>query len=335
MSTLNNKSILITGGAGFIGSHLTHWLIENQYQVTVFDNLSTGHRESVKNARFVYGDIGNCHDLSALFSRFLFDAVIHLAGSSCVNDSISHPEHYYKNNYLNSLLLLETMQQHGVQRIIFSSSASVYGEPLYTPIDIHHPLNPINPYGKSKLLFEQALQHLSASSSFQHVSLRYFNAAGANPQHNLGEQHYPETHIIPLCLQVAAQRLPFLTIYGRDFNTPDGTAIRDYIHVQDIAEAHRLALEYLFHENQNHIFNLGTSCGTSIQQLLAAATHITGCAIPVIYANRRTGDPAQLVADASLAQKILGWQPRHSHIEQIIQDAWEWELKSNSTNTGV
>jgi UDP-glucose 4-epimerase len=319
--------VLVTGGAGYIGSHMVKALLRRGAEVVVFDNLSSGRREAVGGCRLVVGDINNTIDLQALFSRTRFDAVMHFASLIQVGESVQQPSMYYRTNVVGTLNLLEAMRQAGVQRFIFSSSAAVFGEPSYTPIDEAHPKAPLNPYGFSLLAVDHVLADYSSAYGLQSVSLRYFNAAGADPDGELGECHEPETHLIPLVLQAASGRRPAVTIYGTDYPTPDGTCVRDYIHVTDLCEAHLLALESLTEKARCAAYNLGNNQGFSVRQIIDTAERVTGRPIAVTTGTRRAGDPAVLVADPRKAIAELGWRPQYQSLDLIVGHAWAWEQK--------
>ena len=318
--------VLVVGGAGYIGSHMVKMLGQMQAQVTTLDDLSSGHRDAVLCGEFIQGHCGD----RALLDRVLsqgFDAVMHFASFIQVGESVQHPDKYYANNLVHTLTLLDAMRAHGVNKFIFSSTAATFGEPLRTPIDEQHPQNPINPYGRSKWMVEQVLADYERAYGFASVSLRYFNAAGADPEGQLGERHEPETHLIPLVLQAASGRRPHISVFGRDYDTPDGTCIRDYIHIQDLCSAHRLGLQSLMKGGGRQAYNLGNGTGFSVQAVLDAAKRVTGRTIPVVEAPRRAGDPARLVADSRLAREKLGWQPQYADLDTIIEHAWKWELR--------
>lgn len=319
------ETILVVGGAGYIGSHMVKMLLGRGYGVTTLDNLSTGHRDAVLGGEFVLGDLADRALLDKLFSERRIDGVMHFASFIQVGESVQNPARYYENNVVNTLNLLDAMVAHDVKRFIFSSSAAVYGEPIRVPIDEAHPKNPINPYGRSKWMVEQMLADYDRAYGLKSVSLRYFNAAGADPEGRLGERHEPETHLIPLVLQAASGRRESVQVFGRDYDTPDGTCIRDYVHVTDLCEAHLLALDRLLQGGASAAFNLGNGNGFSVQQVIDTACEATGKDIPVKDAPRREGDPARLVADATLARKELGWNPRYDELETIVCHAWQWE----------
>ena len=319
--------VLVVGGAGYIGSHTVALLLEKGCKVTTLDDLSTGFRDAVIGGEFLEA---NCNDraiLDRLFTDNKFDCVMHFASCISVGESVAEPAKYYQNNVSNTLVLLDMMLRHGLKMFIFSSSAAVFGEPIYVPIDEAHPKAPINPYGMSKWMIERVLDDFSHAYGLRSVSLRYFNAAGADPQARIGERHKPETHLVPLVLQAASGRRDAIKIFGADYDTPDGTCIRDYIHVVDLAEAHFLAMEYLFRGGATAQFNLGNGSGFSVRQVIDAAEAVTARRIAVETAPRRAGDPARLVADAARASQVLGWQPRVPEVDQILRDAWNWEKR--------
>lgn len=323
------SKVLVVGGGGYIGSHMVKRLLRDGYSVTTLDNFSTGHRDAVSGGEVVTGDLADAALLSVLFARGNFDAVFHFASFIQVGESVRQPAKYYRNNFCNTLNLIDAMISANVRFFVFSSSAAVYGEPTYVPIDESHPIAPVNPYGVSKAMVEQVLKDYTRSNGLLSVSLRYFNACGADAEGQLGERHDPETHLIPLALQVALGKREALTIFGEDYDTPDGTCIRDYVHVDDLCEAHILALEYLKAGGMESVFNLGNGGGFSVAEILETAERVTGRRIRTVIGARREGDPARLVADSTRAKTVLNWQPRHCEISEIIQDAWAWELKVN------
>ena len=317
-------TVLVVGGAGYIGSHMVCALLEQGYQVVTFDNLCAGHRDAVIGGQFVQGDLANTADLQAVFARWSLDAVMHFAAFAQVGESVAAPAKYYRNNVVATLNLLEAMRLSGVSRFIFSSTGATFGEPAYRPMDEAHPQRPINPYGRTKWMVEQILRDYDQAYGLRSVCLRYFNAAGADPAGRLGERHDPETHLIPLALRVAAGRLPALTVYGRDYPTPDGTCIRDYVHVTDLCQAHLRALERLLNGDATAVYNLGNGEGFSVQQVISAARDVTGRPLATIDAPRRPGDPSHLVADSRLARSQLGWTPRYPELHTMIAHAWQW-----------
>lgn len=314
--------VFVTGGAGYIGSVVVERLLEEGHEVVVFDNLSKGHREAVTPpAVLVAGDLADRELLRRTLVAHRTEAVIHLAASSFVGESISFPHLYFLNNTVNSLNLLEVMREEGVRRLVFSSTASVYGNPTSIPITEDTPTNPINPYGESKLAFERMLRWYDQAYGLRYASLRYFNAAGATDRH--GERHDPETHLIPNILKVAAGGAPHVTIFGEDYATPDGTCIRDYIHVRDLADAHLLALTAV--DRESRIYNLGYGSGYSVAEVVEMARQVTGRWIPTESAPRRAGDPPILIASADQIRLDLGWSPQMSELDQIIESAWRWQ----------
>lgn len=319
--------VLVVGGAGYIGSHMVKRLGQLGCTVTTLDNLSAGHRDAVLSGELVQGDIADRPLLDALFARGQFDVVMHFASFIQVGESVKEPAKYYDNNVTNTLILLDAMRAAGVQRFIFSSTAATFGEPQYVPIDEAHPQQPINPYGRTKFMVEQVLRDYEVAYGLQSVVLRYFNAAGADPEGQLGERHEPETHLIPLVLQAASRRRPHIHVFGRDYDTPDGTCIRDYIHIQDLCEAHWLAIQSLLAGRGSQAYNLGNGSGFSVQEVIDTARAITGQPIPVVDGPRRAGDPARLVADATQARERLGWQPQYADLATIVRHAWQWEQK--------
>jgi len=315
--------VLVPGGAGYIGSHLVRRLERLGVPVVVLDNLSTGHRASVR-ATFEPVDLGDRPALQRVFEQHRPAAVIHFAAKCYVGESVSEPAKYYRENVIHTWNLLEAMRAQGVRDIVFSSTAATYGEPRTTPIPSDHPQNPINPYGRTKLHMEHMLQDYARAYGFRYAALRYFNAAGCLPEEGLGEDHDPETHLIPLVLGVAQGRRKAITIFGGDWPTRDGTCERDYIHVDDLADAHIRALHRLQGGLGEIACNLGTGLGYTVQELVDLARKVTGHAIPAEVGPRRAGDPAQLVADGSRARELLGWEPRRSDLEQILRDAWSF-----------
>jgi UDP-glucose 4-epimerase len=318
-------NILICGGAGYIGSHMVKMLAGQGHQVVVFDNLSTGHKGAVScGVELVQGDLLRPDELAALFSRQNFDAVMHFSAKSLVGESVMNPALYYANNVVGTLNLLDTMRDHGVSKFIFSSSASIFGNPFQERINESHPQVPINPYGETKLMVEHILRDYHTAYGLRSVSLRYFNAAGADPGGEIGESHQPETHLIPnvLCSLLSEQRA--LKVFGREYNTPDGTCVRDYIHINDLCEAHLLALSFLENNDGAHGFNLGNGNGFSVLEIIHAAEQVTGRKIAFTSAPPRPGDPATLVADSARAMEKLVWQPKYTKIDDIIATAWHW-----------
>ena len=322
------KTILVVGGAGYIGSHMVKMLLAAGYHVVTFDNLSGGYQDAVLGGDFVFGDIANRLFLERLFNRYNFDGVMHFASLIQVGESVKQPGKYYQNNVAATLNLLDAMVAYEVKIFIFSSTAAIFGEPHYVPIDEQHPKQPINPYGLSKWMIEQILGDYDRAYGLKSTCLRYFNAAGADPDGELGERHNPETHLIPLVLQAASGRRDAITVYGEDYDTPDGTCIRDYIHITDLCQAHLLALEQLLNGADSAAYNLGNGSGFSVKQVIEIAKEVTDKTIPVIMGERRDGDPAKLVADSKQAQSVLGWQPQYADLATIIAHAWQWEQQA-------
>jgi len=327
---MTNLHVLVVGGAGYIGSHMVKHLAIKGCRVTTLDNLTSGHRDAVLQGDFVLGDLADKSMLRELFATTPFDAVMHFASFIQVGESVQKPAMYYENNVTNTLNLLDTMRLAGVDKFIFSSTAATFGEPQYSPIDEKHPQLPINPYGRSKLFIERILDDYDHAYGLRSVCLRYFNAAGADPEGQLGERHDPETHLIPLILQAASGRRPSISVFGRDYGTPDGTCIRDYVHISDLCSAHWLALMSLMNGAGSQRYNLGNGQGFSVQEVIDSALRVTGRKIQVADALRRVGDPARLVADATLATQQLGWQPRFSDLDLILAHAWQWEQRMAS-----
>jgi UDP-glucose 4-epimerase len=322
--------VLVIGGAGYIGSHMVKMLLSSGHQVMTLDNLSSGHRDAVLGGEFIQGDIEDTACLDGVFTTFKPDAVMHFASFIQVGESVRKPDIYYRNNVTNTLNLLDAMLKYDVKKFIFSSTAAVFGEPDYVPIDEAHPNRPLNPYGRSKWMIEQVLADYDKAFDFRSVCLRYFNAAGADPEGQLGERHDPETHLIPLILQAASGRRENIHVFGRDYDTPDGTCIRDYIHIVDLCSAHLAALEYLCQDGQSDRFNLGNGAGFSVQQVIDAVQQVSGRKVTVINGPRREGDPARLVADSKRARLTLNWEPKFIDLETIVAHAWQWEQKVSS-----
>jgi UDP-glucose 4-epimerase len=317
--------LLVVGGAGYIGSHMVKYLSQMGHNVTTLDNLSTGYQDAVKYGQFIESDIADTASLNLIFSETQFDAVMHFASNIEVGESVIAPGKYYKNNFSNTLNLLDAMVRHNVKKFIFSSTAAIFGEPSSDLIDENHSKNPINPYGKSKLMVEQALEDYELAHGLESVCLRYFNAAGADIDGELGERHSPETHLIPLILQAASGRRDAIRIFGSDYNTIDGSCVRDYIHVLDLCSAHLLALNKLNQGSGSKRYNLGNGSGFSVIEVINAAKLITKKDFKVIHADKRIGDPATLVADSTLAKSDLGWTPKYADLKTILAHAWVWE----------
>jgi UDP-glucose 4-epimerase len=318
-------SILVLGGAGYIGSHTVYALCEQGRDVVVIDNLATGHIEAIHpKARFYKGDIGDKEFLNDVFKKENIEAAIHFAAFSLVGESVEKPLKYYENNLSKTRVLLEAMVENNIDKIVFSSTAATYGEPERVPIMESDRTEPTNPYGETKLAMEKMFKWTGKAHGLRYVSLRYFNACGAYKDGNIGEDHNPESHLIPLILQVPNGKREFISIFGNDYPTPDGTCIRDYIHVSDLAQAHILALEYLEKGGESDIFNLGNGVGFSVREVIETARKVTGHPIPAKETARRAGDPAQLIASSEKAKTVLGWKPCHDSLEEIISSAWKW-----------
>lgn len=322
-------SVLITGGAGYIGSHVNKLLSRSGYSTIVYDNLIGGHRSMVRWGQFVQGDLENETLLDRVFRENKIEAVFHFASYLNVGESVLQPAKYYYNNVINTYRLLEAMRRNGCKTIVFSSTCATYGQPEKMPITEETVQNPINPYGNTKWIAEKMFQDYAAAYGLRYVALRYFNAAGADPEGEIGEWHDPEPHIIPRLLETA-QTSGVFKLYGTDYPTRDGTCIRDYIHVADLAQAHLLALEYLGKGGESGFFNLGNTAGTSNLEVIDAVRHITGMPITIEQALRRTGDPPVLIGDSGRARKLLGWQPQYPDIETIVEHAWKWHCLRES-----
>jgi UDP-glucose 4-epimerase len=325
--SLRGQTILVTGGAGYIGSHTVLALVRAGYQVVILDNLVYGHRdlvEKVLQVELIVGDTSDRSLLDHLFKTRSIDAVMHFSAYAYVGESVTDPAKYYRNNVLGTLTLLEAMLAASIQKFVFSSTCATYGVPEFIPIPENHPQNPINPYGASKLMVERILADFDVAYGLRSVRFRYFNAAGADPDGSLGEDHNPETHLIPLVLLTALGKQQAISIFGTDYPTPDGTCIRDYIHVSDLADAHILGLEYLLNGGKSEVFNLGNGNGFSVREVIAAAEQVTGLTIPVHQSDRRPGDPPYLIGSSEKARNILGWQPQYPGITDIMAHAWQW-----------
>lgn len=316
--------ILVCGGAGYIGSHMARWLALRDIRVTVLDNLSTGHRGFVRWGDFIEADLRDRESLDRAFSAHRFDAVMHFCARSLVGESVANPYAYYATNVAGTLNLLEAMRAHGVDRLVFSSTAAVFGQPESNRIDEDHPQRPINPYGASKLMVERILADAATAYGLRSVSLRYFNAAGAAPDGTIGEAHDPETHLIPNAIKAALGAGPALTLFGDDYPTPDGTCIRDYVHVDDLAQAHQLALAHMDAHAGAHTFNLGNGQGFSVREVIAAVERVSGRPVPHSVAPRRPGDPSILVASSERARAVLGWTPEYTTLDPILATAVRW-----------
>ncbi len=316
--------ILITGGAGYVGSHTNKLLCQHGYKTIVFDNLIYGHHEFVKWGNFFLGDLANKEQLRSCFRTYSIEAVMHFSGYAYVGESVVDPSKYYHNNVANTLNLLDVMREFDVKHCIFSSSCVTYGVPLAIPLTEDHLQHPINPYGKTKLMVEQILRDFDSAYGLSHVNLRYFNAAGADPDGEIGEKHDPETHLIPLVLYAAQGKREDVKILGTDYNTPDGTCIRDYIHVTDLADAHLRGLQYLMNGGKSDSFNLGNGKGFSVREVIETAKRVTGKGIKAISSERRAGDPPVLIGSSDKAKQILNWKPNYTDLSTIIETAWNW-----------
>ena len=334
------KKILVTGGAGYIGCHCVLALLKQGYNVVIFDNLSTGHLETINtlknygNVEFYQGDLLNYSYLNTVFKQTNVDAVIHFAACSQVGESVKNPQKYYINNVCGTLNLLKAMLENNVKKIVFSSTAATYGEPEYTPIDEKHPQNPINPYGQTKLMIEKIMDAYDRAYGLKSVRLRYFNVAGADSENRVGEWHEPETHLIPNILKSTFSGGKTFEMYGTDYDTKDGTCVRDYINVEDLADAHVLALDYLNNGGETNFFNLGTNDGNTVKEVFSLCEKVTDKKIDVKICPRREGDPATLVADNTKAKQILNWQPKRD-LEHSIKTAYEWDQQVNKEMVGV
>lgn len=321
------KNVLVVGGAGYIGSHMCKYLAKNGYQPVVLDNLVYGHREAVKWGPFFEGSMTDDNLVNSIFSKYTIEAVMHFAAFCYVGESVTDPAKYYRNNVAATIALLEKMVENKVTNFIFSSTCATYGEPVEIPISEQHPQNPINPYGKSKLMVEHILNDFHNAYDMQYVALRYFNASGADPEGELGEDHRPESHLIPLVLQTALGQRESINIFGTDYPTSDGTCIRDYIHINDLAQAHYLALDRLLNHLPGGQYNLGTGNGFSVKEVIDMAAKITGKSIHTNSTDRRPGDPASLISSSEKVIKELGWKPQFSDLHTIIETAWNWHNK--------
>ena len=326
--------ILVTGGAGYIGSHINKMLNKCGYETIVFDNLVYGHKELVKWGRFIKGDLENIEEIEKVFEKYPIEAVFHFAAYAYVGESMINPAKYYRNNVSNTINLLDAMRKHKCNKIIFSSTCATYGEPDHVPITEDMPQKPINPYGKTKLVVENIFKDYALAYGMKFAVLRYFNAAGADPDCEIGEWHEPETHIIPLVFDAAAGKRENIKVYGTDYDTRDGSCVRDYIHVYDLATAHLKALEYLKAGGDSDSFNLGNSEATTVFEVIDAVKRQTGRKFYVENSDRRPGDPATLVGSAEKAKSVLGWVPKYSDIDTIVKHAWEWYVKSAKLRTG-
>jgi UDP-arabinose 4-epimerase len=320
------RTVLVTGGAGYIGSHACKALSKSGYFPVAFDNLIYGHRDFVKWGPFEKGDITDAGRLKEVMAQYQPEAVLHFAAFAYVGESVERPDKYYRNNVVGSLTLLETMKSMGIYKIVFSSSCATYGNPISLPITEDHVQNPLNPYGHTKLIVENMLKDFDRAYGIKSIALRYFNAAGADPDQEIGEDHTPETHLIPLIIYTALGIRPVLVVNGNDYPTPDGTCIRDYIHVTDLAEAHVLALKKLDAEPASQAFNLGNGSGYSVKEVIEAAERVMGEKVPLRFGPRRLGDPDRLISEPGRAIQELGWKPQHGDIKTILHHAWKWHV---------
>ena len=322
---MDKQTVLITGGAGYIGSHTVRRLCAEGYEVVVLDNLVYGHTDAIiDDVELVVGSVSNRRILRKLFKEYQFIGVIHFAAFAYVGESVTDPLKYYRNNTAAPLALLEMMEEHNCKHFVFSSTCATYGEPEKLPLTEDHPQQPMSPYGRSKLMLEWILQDCDTAWGLKSTALRYFNASGCSTDSEIGEDHNPETHLIPLILQSITKEVPELTIFGTDYPTPDGSCIRDYIHVEDLASAHISALEYLINGGESVACNLGTGVGTSVWELIDIAEEVTGLRVPVRYGERRPGDPAHLVASPQKAKEVFGWEAGHKDVREMIESSWKW-----------
>ncbi len=316
--------ILVIGGAGYIGSHMCKLLRQSGEKQVVLDNLSNGHQAAVQDSPFEKGDLRNPEDLKRVFQKYPIDVVMHFAAYISVGESVKEPGKYYENNTAGVLTLLEEMRKAGVGKFIFSSTAAIFGEPEYVPIDEKHPKNPQSPYGDSKYAVERMLESYDTAYGLKSVCLRYFNASGSDPDGELGEYHTPEEHLIPLVMHAALGKRPDIKIFGSDYDTPDGTCIRDYIHIADLAQAHLLAVHHLRKDGASKRYNLGNGVGYSVREVIDTVEKVICKPVPKVEAARRPGDPARLIASSALIEKELGWKPKYTNLEEIVQHAWNW-----------
>ncbi|MDB5861682.1 MAG: galE [Ramlibacter sp.] len=333
MNDKKSRPVIVAGGAGYIGSHMVRMLLEHGYEPVVVDNLATGHADAVGGAALKVGDIGDRAFMAAVLREHQPLCVMHFAAASLVGESMTQPAKYWQNNLVQTLALLDTMLAEGVTQFIFSSTAAVFGDPLEMPMTEAHRRQPINPYGKSKLAVENALEDYARAYGLRSITFRYFNAAGAHPDGSLGERHEPETHLIPLVLQVASGRRPVIARFGSQHATPDGSCIRDYVHVQDLCSAHLLALQALEKGAATTVYNLGNGAGHSVNEVIGTARRVTRHAIPLRDDPPREGDPPVLVADAARARAELGWRPQYAELETIIAHAWQWEQRQHAATS--
>lgn len=329
------KTILVTGGAGYIGSHTAYELSKNGYDVVILDNFSEGHREFVTDYKVYETDLNDIDGIRKVFSENKIEAVIHFAAFASVGESVTDPQKYYYNNVVNTLNLLKVMLENDCKKIVFSSTCATYGSPKYMPLDEKHSQNPINPYGQTKLAIEKIFADYDRAYGLKYFALRYFNASGASTEKSIGEWHNHETHLIPLVLKTLTGERKNITIFGTDYDTPDGTCIRDYIHVEDLASAHRLAVQKLLNGSASECLNLGTGLGNSVKEIIESAERVTGKKVPVVIGERREGDPDMLYASNTKAKEVLDWHVKYANLDDIIKTAWAWEQKLNSTKVSV
>ncbi|MDC0948524.1 UDP-glucose 4-epimerase GalE [Gammaproteobacteria bacterium] len=327
-----SRHILLTGGAGYIGSHTAKAVAKAGMTPVVLDSLVYGHREAVKWGPLVEGDIADSAQVAAICSQYAIDSAIHFAAFACVGESVADPALYYRNNVAGTVGLLDGLRAANVNQLVFSSTCATYGEPEQLPITEETAQAPVNPYGRTKLMMEQILADYESAYGFRAVNLRYFNASGADPDGELGENHDPETHLIPLVLAAAAGDLPHITMFGDDYPTADGSCIRDYVHVCDLADAHLRALDYLDRDGATVAVNLGYGQGYSVREVIDTVERVTGRSVPLVLGDRRAGDPPELIADSRLARELLGWQPQHDRLEFIVETAWQWYQKVNGAH---
>lgn len=331
MEKRRDEYILIVGGAGYIGSHTNKMMSKSGYKTLVLDNLIYGHKEFVKWGEFIEGDIADKAKLEFVFSNYNIKAVMHFSAFAYVGESVNEPSKYYSNNVVNTLNLIDVMIAHDVKKFIFSSTCATFGEPEYIPVDEKHPQKPLSPYGHTKLMVEQILRDYEVAYGLKYIILRYFNASGADPDCEIGEDHTPETHLIPLVLDAAIGKRENISVFGTDYGTKDGTCVRDYIHINDLAKAHMLGLEWMIKNNLSNNFNLGNGEGFSVKQIIDVAKKVTGKDIAVNYTDKRDGDPAVVIGSYEKIEKYLGWKPEFNNIEDIIETAWNWHKKRYKT----
>lgn len=324
---MSKQTIVVTGGAGYIGSHTVRLMVKKGFDVVVIDNLVYGHHDAIVDpgVQLVVGDLSDPELLERIFSKHKVTAVLHFAAYALVGESVTEPNKYYHNNMAAPLVLLDAMRKYGCHTFIFSSTCATYGNPQYMPMDENHPQAPINPYGTSKLMLEMVLKDYAKAYDLKYVILRYFNASGCSADGLIGEDHTPESHLIPLILKAIKGERSAITVFGTDYDTPDGTCVRDYIHIEDLAEAHYLAYQYLANGGVSEVFNLGTGQGYSVKQVIEVAEQVSGKKVPVVYGERRPGDPPVLVANATKANTVLGWKPLYNDLNEIVRTAWAWE----------